>query len=297
MIHTPDSLKRIGRFIHSHVYISIAVVLLCAGISATTVVLAVTGNDTPPPAASARTTTAKKQSVKGAESTTNAAPTSASTQPAKSAQPIQKTATTAAKPSTPASQHRLLISPATITIPAGGSANVTVKTDDGRGVTMPMVSSNNPSLMTNFPAAPFKSTWTGSIGSMVKTTPAGTYTVTLQAQADRATWYSGTLTLIITATPTATVSVRQTGYDAPSGTLSFNVKLNRQNGYAVAIQRWYASNFNASLECAFYDGGNADTFDVDCHYPAGSGPNSGTLNVNIFMDSGEVFSGSTGYQF
>jgi len=194
---------------------------------------------------------------------------------------------------TPSSQKRLVISPDSFTVKAGTAySSVTMKSDDGKGVNMPMVGSDPQGIFTNFPAGPAKASWSGSIMVMHTVQP-GTYTVTFKAQADRTTWYTGTVSITVLPTGTGTVSVQQTGYDAALDAMIFSVKLNRQSGYTLAVSRWFAIDTGNTLECPF-DEVAPDTYEVYCSHTQGTRPTAGRLDVNIFMaDGATVLQGSS----
>ena len=186
-------------------------------------------------------------------------------------------------------QRRLKVSPSTITIKAGGRANVTVATEDGKAVTMPMFYGPRPSLFTNFAAAPFKPSWTGDITSMT-TSPPGTYNLQLGSQLNGGAWYYGAITVIITPTPHATVSVNQIGYDTADDVALFNVRMNRLYGYDKPIERIFGYTHEDNLEC-YGAAVDQDNYIMSCTPIGLIRPGSGTIHVNVFTTD-TVYNGS-----
>jgi hypothetical protein len=281
-------LLAIQKTILRHKYLSIALITLCVMVSVAGVIVAAT-HDTPPtkPATTVSTTTPK---VQGATNTPAAMPTPATDQPA-TTPATANTTKPAAAPA--ASKRQLKISPAAITVKAGeASANITVQADDGKAINMPMFTTRPIDLVANFPAGPAKPIWTGPFLTIPTTKP-GTYTVEIGAQDVKAGWYKGTLTITILPTPTMTVSVQQTEYNAEYDALVFTLTVNRLNGYGQPIERYYATDPKNAFVCPF-EQISEDTFLIGCAHAAGDRPTTGTLYVNVFTTS-DVFSGSTSF--
>lgn len=117
-----------------------------------------------------------------------------------------------------------------------------------------------------------------------RTAKPGTYSVELSGQADRYTFYRGSLTVIVLPSPIMSVSVQQTGYDASSDEMIFNIQFDRLYGYDKPITSMYDQSWNAGvlqqMECAF-DPINFDTVTMYCLHINGSRPTSGTMHVNV----------------
>ena len=183
----------------------------------------------------------------------------------------------------PSKSRRLLVSPAAITMRAGESKPITVQSDDGTPVTMPMFANGSPHFHTNFPAAPFKAAWSGSVMSMTQT-PAGTYNLQLSGQVNRNDVYTGSITVTILASPYVTVSATPAIYDAASDSLRLNVKLNRHNGFDEVVIILYGGYASApgpiNMECGWQLLGN-DNYAVECGHTYGPRPTGGQLTIQI----------------
>ncbi len=287
-----SAVVHLAHAVRHHMVVSGIAIMGVLGCIGGGIALAAHHTDTPVPAATTHAAARQQGSVQAAETaTSNTSQDPSASTPSNAITPK----TVSPRAAIPASQKRLIISPASFTVKAGASYNgITMKSDDGKGVNMPMVGSGPQGIFTNFPAGPAKASWGGNIMAMNTVQP-GTYTVTFKAQTDRTDWYSGTVTITILPTGTASVAVQQTGYDAASDAMIFSVKLNRQNGYTLAVDRWFAIDIGNTLECPFSEIG-PDTYEVLCYHAQGARPATGRLDVNIFMaNNGPVFSGSTSF--
>jgi hypothetical protein len=202
----------------------------------------------------------------------------------KTTQPAAKAAQTASAPA--AGPKLLVVSPAAVTVKAGESFDgLTLRSNDGRAINMPGLSSMpaGAQMFLNFPAGPAKPSWSGSIIT-TRTTKPGTYTVELQGQADRTTYYRASLQVTVLPSPIMTVSVQQTGYDASQDAMVFNVRIERLYGYSKPIQSWYGQSLNSGtiqqLECPMFpvDDNNLTMY---CRHVNGPRPGTGTISVNI----------------
>jgi hypothetical protein len=153
-----------------------------------------------------------------------------------------------------------------------------------------MFTSATNGVVLNFAGSPAKPIWNGSIGVSRFSTP-GTYTLEMMGQADRYTYYRGSITLTILPIATMTVSVQQVGYLAEEDVMLFVVDATRHLGYSKPIERLFGYTDGLVLECAF-EPVDFDTYAMACAHASGTRPTTGMVKVNVFMFD-EVFSGST----
>jgi len=282
MYSVREFVAQVKNLARSHLYISIILGAVIASLSGSAIVFGMRDNhqaaQTRVIAATDNATANNKTKEQSSDNTSNASVAAPAAAKADAKQQPK------AQPPAPAAKtRRLIVNPSSITIQAGESQALTVQTDDGAAISMPMFRTPTPQLFLNYPAAPFRTTWSGNIGSM-RQSPAGTYTLEMGGQLDRNTYYTGTITVTILPSPYMTVIGSFDGYDVATDRLRFTAQLIRHNGFNQPVRIFYTGYSNApgpnAIECL-----NqliaTDTYAVECYHAYGTRPTSGSLNITI----------------
>jgi hypothetical protein len=276
-----DFLKRWLTFAKAHKYYSVgAAIFLIAAITAICVIMHAHTNTQ---LVSTKQTAAHVSKTTKTDQTTDAAAgaPSATTAPKPGNGVAVKSTSSATKTlASPANtQSGLILSPSTFTLTPGSSAPLTVTASNGAAITSPIGMSVVGLGINLGQAAPFKTTWSGSVGALNIAAP-GTYTVKLFAQDKTTAGYAGIITINVVR-PTMELSVQPLGYDSENDAISYIVHVNRLYGFSESITGVGASSpSEPNLYCA-YSVVDSNTIALGCGHDDGTGPTSGSLTITV----------------
>jgi hypothetical protein len=176
-------------------------------------------------------------------------------------------------------QGGLILSSSTFTLTPGSSAPITVTASNGAAITYPLGGAVIGIGVNLGPAAPFKTTWSGSAFVAPDVAP-GTYTIKLFAQDKTTAGYAGTITINVVQ-PTMEFSVQSLGYDSQNDEVRYSIHLNRLYGFSESVTSVGAySPGEPTLNCDYGIVDN-NTIALDCGHDTGTGPTSGSLTITV----------------
>lgn len=172
---------------------------------------------------------------------------------------------------TPAAAQ-LIIAPGHLTIEAGKSAPLSIRSTDGVALHMPMVKAPFMGPYMNTTASPARTLWNTNLG-LTESAPVGTHTFTISAQrSDNKKIMQSTISVTVTAPPSFTV--RATTADTEPGRQSVHVSYTRSYGVTVPVSHVSVTADAAGTSCSLdYDYENGTKYAFSCYAPDGASGN------------------------